>query len=118
MTPEEQAFLDQLRRVLAEKVAPLAAETDETAQFVHRQLATLADLGLMGANLPAPFGPAISAAALYAAVEAVAGACGSTASALTAHYLATDSLHLGADPPCKRAFCLMRRLAPNLGPLR
>ena len=28
MSPEEQAFLDQLRRVLAEKVAPLAAETD------------------------------------------------------------------------------------------
>ena len=104
MSPEEQSFLDQLRRVLAEKVAPLAAETDETAQFVHRQLATLADLGLMGANLPAPYGPAISAAALYAAVEAVAGACGSTASALTAHYLATDSLHLGADPALQARF--------------
>ena len=33
----------------------------------------------------------------YRAVELIAGACGSTASLLTAHYLATDSLHLGAD---------------------
>ena len=73
MTLEEQTFLDQLRRALGDKIAPLAAETDETAQFVHRQMAILADLGLMGANLPAPYGPAISAAALYAAVEAVAG---------------------------------------------
>jgi butyryl-CoA dehydrogenase len=104
LTPEEISFLDQLHRALAEKVAPLAAETDETAQFVHRQLAILADLGLMGANLPAPYGPDIAASALYAAVEAVAGACGSTASALTAHYLATDSLLLGADAALQARF--------------
>ena len=104
MTPEEQSFLDQLRRALADKIAPLAAETDETAQFVHRQLATLAALGLMGANLPAPYGPDIAASALYAVVEAVAGACGSTASALTAHYLATDSLLLGGDAALQARF--------------
>ena len=104
MTPEEQSFLDQLRRALAAKIAPLAAETDETAQFVHRQLATLAALGLMGANLPAPYGPDIAASALYAVVEAVAGACGSTASALTAHYLATDSLLLGGDAALQARF--------------
>jgi len=39
----------------------------------------------------------LSGPALYAAVEAIAGACGSTASMLTAHFLATDSLLLGAD---------------------
>ena len=38
---------------------------------------------------------------LYAAVEAVAGACGSTASMLTAHFLATDSVLLGGDAVLK-----------------
>lgn len=97
MSPEEISFIDMLRRLVAEKIAPLAAETDEGAIFVHRQLAILAEAGVLGANLPEPFGPGISSAALYAAVEVVAAACGSTASALTAHYLATDSLLLGAD---------------------
>ena len=97
MSPEEFSFLDTLNRLVAAKIAPLAAETDETATFVQRQLAVLAEAGVMGANLPDPFGPGISAAALYATVEVVAGACGSTASALTAHFLATDSLLLGAD---------------------
>lgn len=95
---EERAFLDVLARLCADKIAPKAAETDEAASFVHPQLAILAQAGMMGANLHPPFGPGISAQALLKAVEVVAGACASTASALTAHYLATDSLLLGADP--------------------
>jgi alkylation response protein AidB-like acyl-CoA dehydrogenase len=101
MTPEETAFLDTLRRLCADKIAPLAAETDETASFVHRQLAVLAEAGVMGANLPDPYGPGISAACLYQMVEIIAGACASTASALTAHFLATDSILLGGDDTLK-----------------
>lgn len=104
MSPEELSFLDTLRRITADKIAPLAAETDETATFVHAQLATLAEAGIMGANLPEPYGPGISAACLYALVEVISGACGSTASALTAHYLATDSLLLGADKALQDRF--------------
>ncbi len=104
MNPEELSFLDILRRIVADKIAPLAAETDETATFVHRQLGVLAEAGVMGANLPEPFGPSISAACLYALVEVVAGACGSTASALTAHYLATDSLLLGGTQALQDRF--------------
>jgi butyryl-CoA dehydrogenase len=80
----------------ADKIAPLAAETDETSRFVHEQLATLGEAGMMGANLPEAYGGGgISAPALLRAVSIVAGACGSTASALTAHYLATDSVLIG-----------------------
>ena len=98
MLPEEErAFLDILDRLCATKIAPEAAETDEESRFVRRQLAQLAEAGMLGANLPEPYGPGISAECLLGAVEIVAGACASTASALTAHYLATDSLHLGGD---------------------
>ena len=49
-------------------------------------------------NLPARWGgPGISATALAACVEVIAAACGSTASALTAHFLSTDALLLGGD---------------------
>jgi len=95
LTDEERAFLDTLTRVCAKDIAPKAAETDETGSFVHAQLRSLGQTGLMGANLHEPHGVGISAQALLKAVEIVAGACGSTVSALTAHYLATDSLALG-----------------------
>lgn len=96
MPDEERSLADMLERFAAESLAPRAAETDETSAFVRPQLNALADLGLMGANLPeSDGGPGISAHALLRAVAIIAGACGSTVSALTAHYLATDSVLLG-----------------------
>lgn len=96
LTEEEALFCEVLERIAAEKIAPEAARTDETATFVHSQLGVLTEAGMLGANLPESYGGSgISAQALLRAVAIVAGACGSTASALTAHYLATDSILLG-----------------------
>src|SRR5262245_21080132 len=98
LAEEERLFCDVLARICAERIAPKAAETDETSTFVHEQLATLAEAGMLGANLPEAYGgSAISAPGLLRAVAIVAGACGSTASALTAHYLATDSILIGGS---------------------
>lgn len=104
LSTEERAFLDHLSRFCAQELAPLAAETDETASFVAPQLAALAATGMMGANLPEPYGPGISASALLATVAQVAGACASTASALTAHYLATDSILIGGTEAQRAAW--------------
>lgn len=94
----EAAFITQLERFAAEELAPKAHATDESGAFVHDQLRALAQTGMMGANLPEAWGGAdISAQALLRAVGVIAGACGSTVSALTAHYLATDSILLGGD---------------------
>lgn len=98
LSDSERDFLSVLQRFAADELVPRAAATDETGEFVHAQLADLAALGMMGANLPERWGGAdISAHALFEAVAAVAGGCGSTVSALTAHYLATDSILIGAD---------------------
>lgn len=103
LAEEERLFCDVLTRICAEQIAPKAAETDEHATFVHEQLATLAEAGMLGANLPEEYGGSgISAPALLNAVAIVAGACGSTASALTAHYLATDSILIGGTEPQKQ----------------
>ncbi len=103
LSEEEGMFCEVLERICADKIAPLAAETDETSRFVHEQLATLGQAGMMGANLPEAYGGGgISAPALLRAVSVVAGACGSTASALTAHYLATDSVLIGGTEEQKQ----------------
>ncbi|MGV6874246.1 acyl-CoA dehydrogenase family protein [Pseudochelatococcus sp. B33] len=103
LSEEEQLFCEVLTRLCAERIAPRAAETDETSAFVHDQLGRLGEAGMMGANLPEAYGGSgISAPALLRAVAIVAGACGSTASALTAHYLATDSILLGGTEAQKR----------------
>ena len=103
LADDEAALVETLARFAATELAPKAAATDETATFVHEQLRGLAALGVMGANLPEDAGGAgVSAPALLAIVATVAGACGSTASALTAHYLATDSLLLGGSEAQKK----------------
>ncbi|MCG8273461.1 acyl-CoA dehydrogenase family protein [Aquamicrobium sp. NLF2-7] len=103
LSEEERMFCEVLERMCADKIAPLAAETDEMSRFVHEQLATLGEAGMMGANLPEAYGGGgISAPALLRAVSIVAGACGSTASALTAHYLATDSVLIGGTEEQKQ----------------
>jgi alkylation response protein AidB-like acyl-CoA dehydrogenase len=82
-----------------EVLAPRAAEIDDKALFatVHRQ--ALGEMGLMGLNLPAALGgPGVDAWTLFECVALVAAACGSTASMVTAHYLATDSILHGGSP--------------------
>ncbi|ATQ58540.1 acyl-CoA dehydrogenase family protein [Paracoccus yeei] len=112
---DEAALLEQIGRFAQNVLAPRAAELDETATFAVCHLPAMADLGLMGLNLPQDNGGlGLSGPALYRAVELIAGACGSTASLLTAHYLATDSLHLGADAALRARF-LPRAAAGSLG---
>jgi len=99
---DEQAMLDQIERFAEEVLAPKAAELDENGTFATCHLPAMADLGLMGLNLPeADGGLGLPGPMLYRVVAIIAGACASTASMLTAHYLATDSLHLGADAALK-----------------
>jgi len=105
LSSEERLFIDVLSRIVDERIAPKAAATDETGGFVHSQLKTLGAAGMMGANLPERYGGGgISAPALLRAVEVVAGGCGATASALTAHYLATDSILIGGTEDQKTAY--------------
>ncbi|WP_062562019.1 acyl-CoA dehydrogenase family protein [Paracoccus aminovorans] len=116
LAEEERLFCDVLERICAERIAPKAAETDETSGFVHDQLAVLGEAGMMGANLPEAYGGSgISAPALLRAVAIVAGACGSTASALTAHYLATDSILIGGSESQKQEWLQKAATGEALG---
>ena len=95
---DDVAIAETIERFAADVLKPRAQAIDESESFVSEHIPALADLGVMGLNLPERWGgPGVSPVALYLAVEAIAGACGSTASMVTAHYLATDSILLGGD---------------------
>lgn len=118
------AFLDDLdltavesiRRVAEEILAPTAQDTDAHATFPRTQLGALASIGVMGMNLPSTWGgPGISSAALAACVEAIAGACASTASAVTAHFLATDAILIGGDDTLRQKYLPVAAAGTHLG---
>ena len=96
--PDDLAVAEQVRRFANETLAPRAAALDHEAIFAREHIAGLAALGVMGMNLPERWGgPGVSPVALYLAVEALAEACASTTSMVTAHFLATDAILIGGD---------------------
>jgi butyryl-CoA dehydrogenase len=98
LNEEERLILDQIERFAKQELLPYAHILDANEETATRHLASMATLGLMGLNiLPDHGGLGLSGVALYEAVELVAGACGSTASMLTAHFLATDSIEIGGN---------------------
>jgi butyryl-CoA dehydrogenase len=98
MSEVENAMLESIRRFTNDVLAPAAAEIDEQAAFVTRHLQPMAELGLFGINLPEKWnGVGLRPEVLFEAVASIAGACGSTASMLTAHFLATDAILIGGE---------------------
>ncbi len=98
LSATDLAAIETVRRLAEKTLAPQAASVDETASFPAAQLRDLAEIGVLGMNLPEQWGgPGLSALALSVCVEAIAAGCASTASALTAHFLATDAVLIGGD---------------------
>ena len=105
LNTEELAVVEQIERFSNTILAPKAAEIDAQGISATLHRTAMSEMGIMGMNLPEEMdGIGLSGPALFYAIEAIAGACGSTASMLTAHFLATDSLLLGADQALKQRF--------------
>lgn len=92
----EQAIVDAVEKVCHDILQPNAQRYDETETFCAESLQALGEMGCWGINLPEQYGGfGIGSVAMSQIVEAVAAACASTSSALTAHFLATDSILIG-----------------------
>ena len=81
---ETQALVRNTARSFArERVAPGARERDRTGQFPGELLREMAELGLLGVNVPVAYGGAEAGAIAYAlAMMEIAEACASTAVAM------------------------------------
>ncbi len=88
------AVADFCREVLA----PSAAKIDAEEIFATCHRSALSELGIMGLGLPHEYGgTGLDPLTLFDCVALIAGACGSTASMVTAHYLAADSILYGGS---------------------
>lgn len=94
----DQDIVNAIEAFCLDVLAPRAAEIDAQSTFAVCHLEALSALGVMGLNLPAAFGGAgLDPFTLFEAIARIAGACASTASMVTAHFLATDSIQFGGD---------------------
>lgn len=92
----EYAIVDAVEKVCRDILQANAQRYDEEEIFCAESLTALGEMGCWGINLPEQYGGfGIGSIAMSMIVEAVAAACASTSSALTAHFLATDSILIG-----------------------
>lgn len=91
---EAQALVRDTARNYAQRVlAPLAAQLDREARFPREQLRQLAELGLMGVNVPEEFGGAAAGATAYAlAMMEIAQGCASTAVTMAVNNMVAETL--------------------------
>lgn len=105
LTEEEQSIRKMVSDFSREVLAPKAAELDENNRFPTETIKQLAELGLMGIAYPEGYGGVGAGSISEAiAVEEITAACAATGSILTAHYLGTDSLYLGAGEEMKQKY--------------
>ena len=58
LTEEQRDIQRMVRNYAQEKIAPLAKEIDETGRFPAEAIQGLADMGIMGLNIPEEYGGA------------------------------------------------------------
>ncbi|MCD1287740.1 MULTISPECIES: acyl-CoA dehydrogenase family protein [unclassified Brevibacterium] len=114
ISADEQDLVDAVTRISTEVLAPQAAAADESERVSDATLKTLAEVGVLGLNLPEEFGgPGVGSVAMSRMVAAVTEACASTASIITAQFLATDSILL-AGTDAQRAEWLPKAAAGEI----
>jgi len=86
---DERQVRDLARAIARERIAPLAAQVDESEAYPAEQLHLLGQQGLMGLYVPEAYGGAgLGALAFCLAVEEIAWACASTAVIYLVQYAA------------------------------
>lgn len=102
----EQKALQQLaRQVAREKVAPRAAEMDETGEYPEDIFAVFRDTGLLGVGLPEEYeGSGLGITGLAIAVEETAKYCNSSALMLLLTRLGTSAILYGGTDAQKKHY--------------
>jgi alkylation response protein AidB-like acyl-CoA dehydrogenase len=104
--PQElRDFRDTIRQIVTERVAPRAAEIDETAEYPHDIRKLFAEQDLLGLPFPEEYGgTGTGTLMLNIAVEEVAKACASSALILMLQELGTLPIQLFGTQEQKQRF--------------
>jgi alkylation response protein AidB-like acyl-CoA dehydrogenase len=126
LTEEQRLIQETARRIAKEKIAPRAAEIDESGEYPHDVFKAFREVGLLGLSIPEAYGGSEAGTLpLALAVEEVAKYCCSSGLMLLLSALPTHPILLGgserqkkewlpksAKGEMKGAFCLTE---PNAG---
>jgi alkylation response protein AidB-like acyl-CoA dehydrogenase len=104
LTETQTLVRDTARNYAQKTLAPVAAQLDREARFPREQLADLAELGLMGVNVPEQYGGAAAGAVAYAlAMMEIAQGCASTAVTMAVNNLVAETIvRFGTEEQKKR----------------
>jgi acyl-CoA dehydrogenase len=87
LTAEQREMRDLVRTIARDRIAPRAAEVDETEAYPEEELKLLGDQGLMGLYIPEAYGGTdMGTLAFCLAVEEIAWACASSATIYLVQY--------------------------------
>src|SRR5438094_2562704 len=105
--PDEHQRLVQetARKYAQESLAPVAGQLDREGRFPAEQLRELAELGMMGVNVPEEYGGAQAGAVAYAlAMMQIAQGCASTAVTMAVSNMVAESIVKFGTPEQKRRY--------------
>jgi alkylation response protein AidB-like acyl-CoA dehydrogenase len=95
---DDKALGDTVARFAREVLSARAAEIDRTGDFPTQNIAELSKLGVLGVNIPTNYcGADASPLGIALVMENMTAGCAATASAVGAHYLATDAILIGGS---------------------
>jgi len=105
LTDEQRQVRDLVRTVARERIAPLAAQVDETDTYPADQLRRLGEAGLMGLHIPEAYGgTGQGVLAFCLAVEEIAWACASTAVVYLVQYTGGFPIVIAGSEAQKRRY--------------
>ncbi|MBN1827553.1 MAG: acyl-CoA dehydrogenase family protein [Deltaproteobacteria bacterium] len=101
----EREFVQQMRRMVSEKVAPIAAEIDRKGEFPWELKKVFQEMGLLGLGVPEQYGGAHHGH-IYTclAVEEIAKACVSSSLIVQGQTLGWEPILLGGSEEQKKAY--------------
>ncbi len=105
LNEDQKMFVDQVRRLVAEKVAPRAAEIDKKGEFPWDLKETFQEMGLLGLSVPEEFG-GFSQGHIYLilAVEEIAKACASSSLIVQVQSLGWEPILIGGSEEQKKKY--------------
>jgi alkylation response protein AidB-like acyl-CoA dehydrogenase len=113
---DDKALADEVARFARDVLSVRAADIDRSGDFPTQNIVELAKLGVLGVNIPAVYG-GVGASPLGIALvmQAMTRGCAATASAVGAHYLATDAILIGGSDEQKVKFLPAAASGEKLG---
>ncbi len=105
-SPEQLAIRETIRELVQDRVAPRAAEIDQTAEFPADLRQLFADHGILGLPFPEAYGGISgSSVSICMGIEEIAKACASSSLILAVHALGAYAILLAGSEEQKSRLC-------------